>query len=197
MREQVPPSSPSPLPKVTTRHSLEGASQRAGNPPAVKITRLRHHRFIIDAAPVEWTSIECDMITQHRKRRRGVRIAPANAGQNVVSCNHVPINCLALPFAEGASTGAAEDARRYVSGRNIITWRVTGFEGADARTCIGDDHTAVLDNDPRRTGFGDRRARIGPHAFLARSDRIRVGSHDFDLREARRCSRGRTRRNSR
>ena len=124
------------------------------------------------------------MISQHRKQTGWVGIAPADAIKYSIAQDHVPINCLSLPLAERASTGGANDARRYVAGRDIVTGRVAGFERADTRLRISDNQIAVLDHDMSRAVLCNGRARIGPNTFLPRTNKIGTRPHGFNLRVA-------------
>ena len=121
------------------------------------------------------------MVSQHRKRMGRVGVAPADAGKHAIAHDHIPINCLSLPLAERASTSGANDARRYVTRRDIVTGRVAGFERTDTCPRISDNQIAVLNHDMRRAALCDGRARIGPNTFLARTNRIGTRPHSFNL----------------
>ena len=100
------------------------------------------------------------------------RIAPADARQDEVANDDVPVERRSLPLAERGTTRTAKHPRRNRIGRDIVARRVAGLESMDTRSSVGDDVPRMLDHDRREAALGDCRAREVPHAPLPRADRV-------------------------
>ena len=86
-------------PPKAARHSLERAGDARCNPATVKTAGLRRDLLTVDAAEIKRRCVEGDMIAQGSKRGCRVGVAPADAGQNGIPDNHIPIRRGALPLA--------------------------------------------------------------------------------------------------
>ena len=72
------------------------------------------------------------MVAQGREGRCRVRIAPADARQDQIVENDIPVDCRALPLAERAAARAPQPARRNVGGRDVVAggWLVSSVRTA-------------------------------------------------------------------
>ena len=85
------------------RWSLEKTSDLRGDPPTVKVSRLRRHALVIDKAAVKGPGVKGDVVTQRSEGGVRIGIAPCEIAQRFAVHYDIEVDRFAFPLAERAT----------------------------------------------------------------------------------------------
>ena len=157
---------PNSLPAPAARRALEWPRQFGRDPPAIKTTGLWQDLGAVYAA-IENVSVKSDAISQRLCPCQGVRIAPGDLRQLVLTIDQTPVFRRTFPLAKGAAACRTQKRTIDIGQWQIEGRRVRGLSYRPGGACSSHFEIPPAHHDLAHVTDQSRWAREIPYRYLS------------------------------
>ena len=151
-----------------SRRTVDLAVQIGRDPAAVKIAGLWNNTQIADKSLVHQPGIGCHKSCKCGKAWRGAVVGPGGTQGSFSLRDYIEMMPYTLPFANAADLRRAQLGQN-IARRQVIAWRMMGFQHPQGAGGIRHQRTTQPNHDPLRHWLQCGGAGIGLNVLRARS----------------------------